>query len=207
VPQSRPRIFIVSAHGVPSDVVKRLAMNAEADLLREIPRRKTTLIDVLEDHPPVDGFTLAEVKRHLAMMSPEQAKRMEAAKAEGRTVAAPFARRMRGQKSGERVQGVEARWDGLAGALRVASGGGSSKQFIMIIRGPDVRMRTISPREAARLMGLPDSYRLPAKAADALDLCGDGVVVPVVRFLAERVIELLLEPVTRDAALRAAGGG
>jgi DNA (cytosine-5)-methyltransferase 1 len=99
---------------------------------------------------------------------------------------------MRGPKSGEREQRVEVRLDGLANALRVASTGGSSKQFVLIANGAGVRMRAIQPREAARLMGLSETYLLPANPTEALSLVGDGVVVPVVRWLAERVLEPLL---------------
>jgi DNA (cytosine-5)-methyltransferase 1 len=73
--------------------------------------------------------------------------------------------------------------------LRVAEGGGSSKQFVMIINGPKTRMQTIQPPEAARLMGMPENYVLPAKPIEALS--ATGVVVPAVRF-AEHVIEPLL---------------
>ena len=41
-------------------------------------------------------------------------------------------------------------------------------------------------------MGLPDDYTLPAKYNDAYHLAGDGVVVPVVRFLAECILEPVL---------------
>ena len=41
-------------------------------------------------------------------------------------------------------------------------------------------------------MGLPDSYRLPRAATSALHVAGDGVAVPVVRHLAERLLEPLL---------------
>ena len=41
-------------------------------------------------------------------------------------------------------------------------------------------------------MGLPDSYRLPENATDAYHLAGDGVVVPVVRHLAEHLLEPLV---------------
>jgi DNA (cytosine-5)-methyltransferase 1 len=37
-------------------------------------------------------------------------------------------------------------------------------------------------------MGLPDSYRLPARYNDAYHLTGDGVVVDVVRHLSEHVL-------------------
>ena len=55
-----------------------------------------------------------------------------------------------------------------------------------------MRSRLLSPREAARLMGLPDTYILPKKYNEAYHLAGDGVVVPVVRFLADSLLEPLL---------------
>ena len=57
---------------------------------------------------------------------------------------------------------------------------------------PDESPRLLSPREAARLMGLPDTYALPKSYNDAYHLAGDGVVIPVVRFLAEHLLEPLL---------------
>ena len=41
-------------------------------------------------------------------------------------------------------------------------------------------------------MGLPDDYQLPGNTNDAYGLMGDGVVVPVVRFLAEHILEPIL---------------
>jgi DNA (cytosine-5)-methyltransferase 1 len=61
-----------------------------------------------------------------------------------------------------------------------------------VIEGGRVRSRLVSGREAARLMGLPDGFRLPARATEACRAAGDGVAVPVVRFLAERLFEPLL---------------
>ncbi|MDB5441670.1 MAG: DNA-cytosine methyltransferase, partial [Phenylobacterium sp.] len=58
----------------------------------------------------------------------------------------------------------------------------------------------LSPREAARLMGLPESYRLPNAATAALQVAGDGVAVPVVRWLAEQLLEPLLSPAAVIAA-------
>ena len=62
----------------------------------------------------------------------------------------------------------------------------------MIVDGAAIRSRLLSPREAARLMGLPDSYKLPENYNEAYHLAGDGVVVPVVRFLAAHLLEPLL---------------
>jgi DNA (cytosine-5)-methyltransferase 1 len=43
-------------------------------------------------------------------------------------------------------------------------------------------------------MGLPDSYVLPSAETSALHVAGDGVAVPVVRFLARELLEPLLRP-------------
>jgi DNA (cytosine-5)-methyltransferase 1 len=48
-------------------------------------------------------------------------------------------------------------------------------------------------------MGLPDDYRLPGNYNDAYGLMGDGVVVPVVRHLAEHILEPILRA-QRDQA-------
>ena len=107
-------------------------------------------------------------------------------------------RRMR-LEAGRKVQRAEVRFDGLAGCLRTPRGG-SSRQVIVVAEHGAVRTRLLSAREAARLMGLPDSYRLPPATTAALHVAGDGVAVPVVRWLAEG----LLEPLTRPAAVIAA---
>jgi hypothetical protein len=116
-----------------------------------------------------------------------------------------FYKRMRPAKdgrdvSGERTQRLEVRFDGVAGCLRVGSTGGSSVQNLLIADGASVRSRRLSAREAARLMGLADTYRLPSDYLQAYDVMGDAVVVPVVRHLAEHV----LEPIVQATALRTA---
>jgi DNA (cytosine-5)-methyltransferase 1 len=112
-------------------------------------------------------------------------------------------------EDGAKVQRAEVRFDGLAGCLRTPRGG-SSRQVIAVVEGGTVRTRLLSPREAARLMGLPESYRLPGAATSALQIAGDGVAVPVVRWLAQAILEPLLRgeaPLTRkDPPSRAAAG-
>jgi DNA (cytosine-5)-methyltransferase 1 len=125
------------------------------------------------------------------MMSPINLARVEAALKVGRPTAGAFYRRIRRLEGGAKVQRAEIRFDGLAGALRTAKGG-SSVQFILVVDGGEARMRALSPKEYARLMGVPEGYILPNNVGDARTLMGDGVVVPVVRFLAASVIEPLL---------------
>jgi DNA (cytosine-5)-methyltransferase 1 len=68
----------------------------------------------------------------------------------------------------------------------------------MVVEGKKVRSRLLSAREAARLMGLPDTYILPGRYNEAYHLAGDGVCVDVVRFLAKS----LLEPLSTGSATR-----
>ena len=100
-------------------------------------------------------------------------------------------RRIRPDTDGKKIQRAEVRFDDVAGCLRVPTGG-SSRQTIVIVEGASVKSRLLSPREAARLMGLPEDYQLPGNTNEAYGLTGDGVVVPVVRFLAERILEPIL---------------
>src|SRR4029077_15121675 len=83
--------------------------------------------------------------------------------------------------------------DGVAGCLRTASGGSGIQRLLIVDADGAVRTRRLLPRESARLMGLPDTYDLPANAIEALSLAGDGVAVPAVRFLAEHILEPLAD--------------
>jgi DNA (cytosine-5)-methyltransferase 1 len=100
-------------------------------------------------------------------------------------------RRTRTDGEGAKVQRAEIRFDDIAGRLRTPAGG-SSRQSIMIVQRGMVRSRLLSPREAARLMGLPEDYVLPENYNQAYHLVGDGVAVPVIRFLAAHLLEPIL---------------
>jgi DNA (cytosine-5)-methyltransferase 1 len=97
------------------------------------------------------------------------------------------------------VQRAEIRYDGIAGCLRTPAGG-SSKQLLLVTENGRARLRPLLSREAARLMGLDDSYKLPSAETNALKVVGDGVSVPVVRWLGEH----LLAPLATGGKARAA---
>ncbi|MDH3999108.1 MAG: DNA cytosine methyltransferase, partial [Desulfuromonadales bacterium] len=135
-------------------------------------------------------------KRLLSMMSEVNAEKVkDAQKAGRRMVGGVYKRTRNGQ------QRAEVRFDGVAGCLRTPAGG-SSRQIILVVDGAKVRSRLLSPREGARLMGLDESYSLPTRYNDAYHLTGDGVAVPVVRFLAQHLFEpvLKLDSAGRSAA-------
>ena len=209
LPQSRPRVFVVAARDAPPPalvsaspwhtkaVQAAFARLPEALAARWIwwalpapPPRNADLAALLEPDAHVAWHLREATARWLALMGPLHRERVEAARRRGGRAVGAIFRRMRAE-DGRRVQRAEARFDGLAGCLRTPRGG-SSRQALVVIDDGAVLTRLIAPREAARLMGLPDSYALPAATTSALMVAGDGVAVPVVRWLAEQLLEPLL---------------
>lgn len=211
VPQSRPRLFIVAIDdslAVPSRVISGEAVDrwhparlrtshaALPESLRRQwlwfappapPKRNLHLIDVIDDDPKgVVWHETAETDRLLAMMSAVNRAKIDLVARNGGCAVGAVYKRTR-IEAGGKVQRAEARFD-LAGCLRTP-GGGSSRQTVVVIEDGAIRSRLISPRETARLMGLPEDYRLPERYNDACHLTGDGVAVPVVRHIAEAILE------------------
>lgn len=214
-PQSRPRLFVIAvdaAHPLPAGLTgdepaaawtPRALRTAHAGLdaaaqadwlwwrLPEPAARRQDFIDIIED-PPVGTpwHDPARTAALLAMMNPRHRQRLAAAQAAGAPMVGGVYKRIR-VENGRRVQRAEARFDGVAGCLRTPSGG-SSRQTVLVVDGPSVRSRLLTARESARLMGLPDSYRLPDNYTQACHLAGDGVVPPVVDWLARHLFEPVL---------------
>lgn len=234
VPQSRPRLFVI---GVREDIgvdpallspepiapfhtpalQRAFGRVGQAARRRMVwwnlpvpPRRAAVFADLIEEGPAsVSWHDAAETERIVAMMSPVNRAKLEAAKRAGRRMVGGVYRRTRCDAAGAKVQRAEVRFDDVAGCLRTPAGG-SSRQVIMVVDGHSVRTRLISSRETARLMGLEDSYKLPRTYNEAYHLTGDGVVVDVVRHLAEHIFEPVLAaaPAAGEAedAARARGG-
>jgi len=155
------------------------------------------LIDIIEEIPrSVRWHTGAETDRLLAMMSPVNRAKVDLVLKNGGRTAGAIYKRTR-MNAGKKVQRAEVRFD-LAGCLRTP-GGGSSRQTIILIEDGNIRSRLISPRETARLMGLPEDYRLPHRYNDAYHVTGDGVAVPVVRYIIEQIVEPCLFAETRQS--------
>ncbi len=116
------------------------------------------------------------------MMSQPNLDRLDGARRNGGRMIGTIYKRTRLNEAGAKVQRAELRMDGVAGCLRTP-GGGSSRQLVLIVENGSVRTRLLSAREAARLMGLPDSYVLPTNYNEAYHLLGDGLAIAVVRHL------------------------
>ena len=136
------------------------------------------------------------------MMSDANRRKVSATQLEGQRVVGAVYRRTRPDEKGIKQQRAEVRFDGLAGCLRTP-GGGSSRQTIIVVEGGNIRSRLLSSREAARLMGLPDTYKMPRRYNEAYHLAGDGVCVSVVRFLASVLLEPLADAQARKLLMAA----
>jgi DNA (cytosine-5)-methyltransferase 1 len=156
---------------------------------------------MIEENPKgVSWFTNEEVQSLLDKMSELNLSKVKAAQTSGRRAVGAVYKRTRLNEKGIKVQRAEVRFDDLAGCLRTPAGG-SSRQLILVVERGAVKARLISARETARLMGLPDSYKLPSNYNEAYHLTGDGVVVPVVRHLADSILEPVLK---KNRVLKAA---
>ena len=215
LPQSRPRLFVIgvredvavdSALTAPAAVepfhpaalrraVERLPADLRAHMLwwrLPVPEAPAADLTALIESSPLDAswHSPAQTARLLALMSPTHLAKIEAARRAGGRRIGTLYRRTRADALGGKMQRAEVRFD-IAGCLRTP-GGGSSRQTVLVVEAGVIRSRLMSARETARLMGLPDGYRLPASYSAACHLTGDGVAVPVVRHLAQWLFEPLL---------------
>ena len=63
---------------------------------------------------------------------------------------------------------------------------------ILVHQGEGLRPRRLTPRECARLMGLPDTFRIPVSDTQAYRQFGNSVVMPVMREVARTMMPHLV---------------
>ena len=196
VPQSRPRVFVIAVQReskipshLTSDTACYLHNKAATDLGNTLPgwiwwyadkplSRQSSLEDIIEEAAfDKDAILKLVPQRHWVKLN------------EHETIYATGYRRTRhGQ------QQLELRFDGIAGCLRTPEGG-SSKQYLVVKKDNEIHARLLTVREAARLMGAPDSFVLPGSANDGYKAMGDAVAVPVAKFIGERFLTKLAKSV------------
>lgn len=211
VPQSRARLFVICLRddlmldgltlpkpvgAFHSNKLQGFVATAPRDIARNWIWWKHTapeiapqpLVQLVDENPDTPWLTQREIKRLIAMMSDPSRARIEAAKRTGAHEIGMLYKRGRPDGQGSTRQRAEVRFDGIAGCLRTP-GGGSSRQTVLFVEGDNIRARLLSSREAARLMGLDDSYVMPARYNNAYKVAGDGVVVPVVKYLDDQIFQ------------------
>lgn len=212
-PQSRLRVFLIGSKLIttstsPDLILKRSksllseqlkkSIEANRDLhwfYNELPEppsiNKSGLSKIVErlDNSNKRWWSQDEVNRHLEMMADSHRERVEKLKSRNEISFRTFYRRRR-----EGMQRAEVRNDDLSGCLRTAVGG-SGKQFLIETGTGHIKMRAMTPREYARLQGVPDSYNISINGVQALTGFGDAVCVPAISWIAENVLNPLAEKV------------
>lgn len=82
---------------------------------------------------------------------------------------------------GERIYSV----NGHAITLSAYGGGAASKTGAYLI---NEKVRKLTERECARVMGFPDTFKIPVSKAQAYKQFGNSVVVPVLKKIAEQIL-------------------
>lgn len=216
VPQSRPRLFIIAVKDsvtIPKHLIGKKTgcswlpnnlLKAYCNLPNQVKKNwlwwnlpvpttsRTNLTAILEKEPVgVKWHSKIETEKIISLMSETNLNKLKFAQKSGEIQVGAIYKRTR-KENGKSVQRAEVRFDGLSGCLRTPAGG-SSRQIILIVEGKSIRSRLLSPREAARLMGLDEKYKLPCKYNDAYHLMGDAVVVPVVKWLERHILKPLCQ--------------
>ena len=197
LPQSRPRVFIIAVKKdcpIPADLIGEgpcwLHNSAATQLGRELPgwiwwstakpaHRTVSLTDIVEKDAVFDKDDVLKLvpERHLEQLRAHD------------TMYATGYRRTRNKK-----QQLELRFDGIAGCLRTPEGG-SSKQYLVVQKNGQTHARLLTVREAARLMGAPDNFKLPGSSNDGYKAMGDAVAAPVARFIGEHFLTRIAKAV------------
>jgi len=195
VPQSRPRVFVIAVKKditIPNELIdtgpnwlhNKAAINLGKSLNDWIwwkadkpEERNEELSDIIDLTLPYDKDDV------LRLISPRHKEKLDSME---NAIVTGYRRTRNGK------QCLELRFDGVAGCLRTPEGG-SSKQFLIVKRNGKVRARILSPRETARLMGVPDSFVLPDVNNDGYKAMGDAVVMPVAAFIGKSFLSKLSE--------------
>lgn len=200
VPQSRPRLFLIGVQNPPTDessqpnelrptwlqtTFSESSLTTHRATLPPPPPLLTSgLSSIVEPLPDSDERWWDEVRTasFLDSLSKLQAKRLDLLLNDDAVRHRTAYRRTR-----RRISVWEIRSDDVSGCLRTTRGGSSKQALVQAGRGK-VRVRWMTPREYARLMGAPDYMLAGVRNNQLLFGFGDAVCVPVVRWLAENYL-------------------
>ncbi|MFG3697596.1 DNA cytosine methyltransferase [Micromonospora sp. NPDC047620] len=216
VPQSRPRMFIV---GISKDKLPKnshVGVPAPSDVrptwvtalherhsstydmhyldLPPLPEGPKDLSGVIDHDVPASAWWDAKrVEAFVGSLSHGQRVRFEALR-DGNTISYRSAYR----RTRQGVSMWELRRDAIAGCLRTTGGGSSKQALVEVGMRREPRVRWMTPKEYARLMGA-GNYKLVAGTPNQqLFGFGDAVVVDVVRWIGQHYLIPVLTPETTD---------
>ena len=201
VPQSRPRLFLIGALHLPGDMQEQQSSELRPEWLQWVfgdsslrthrvplstppPLKLEGLGALMEDIPLKDDrwWDTERTEAFVTSLSPTQRGRVASLRR------APGVRYRTAYRRTRRGAAVwEVRPDDISGCLRTARGG-SSKQAVVRLGSGRLRVRWMTPREYARLMGASDYNLGGVRNNQALFGFGDAVAVPAVSWLAENYL-------------------
>tara|TARA_Y100001936_G_C16051573_1_gene658166 strand:+ start:79 stop:1254 length:1176 start_codon:yes stop_codon:yes gene_type:complete len=216
VPQSRPRVLFAccakeyvseeyvhiskfdfdSANSalIPPVLARWLKSNMDLDLimpsvLPSLPERTLQLEHIIDFNDPDTG-NWADSKTTLNFLNNLRGKHLELF---NKLVSSPYptvstiSRRGRSE-NGVSYNATEISVSGLAPCIRPYKGG-SSRAWVLLTNGKGgYKIKVISPREAAALMGFSSSFKLPKNKKDAYSVAGDAVVRHCIKWFDENVL-------------------
>jgi DNA (cytosine-5)-methyltransferase 1 len=217
IPQSRPRVFIFGVNKeisaslmIPKDdrkalsrwkmifdgqsalrtdnVLKTIENNRNlpwaAFLLPPLSKRHNNINEIMEDIPKSSELWWSKERKEktYSQMSMRNIEKLRQMMNLGKYSYGTIYRRIRTEGSM-----AELRNDGVSGCLRTPRGG-SSKQIVLKAGRGDYFIRWMTPREYARLQGVPDSYNLPNDITKSIFGLGDAVCVPVISWIDENIL-------------------
>jgi DNA (cytosine-5)-methyltransferase 1 len=211
VPQSRPRLFVIASQLStqaslpitelqPSDVrpvrlVSFIQSHPEIhwQLLKTpaLPNLAFKLPAVLEDIPSDSELWWSQERAvYLLNQMSERHRHIADLMIAGDTYSygTVFRRVRYGRSMGE------LRVDGIAGCLRTPRGG-SGRQILFKAGQGAYFVRLLTPRECARLQGVPDNFPIRVPLNQALFGFGDAVCVSAIEWIAQNYLNRLLENV------------
>jgi DNA (cytosine-5)-methyltransferase 1 len=200
VPQSRPRLFLIGALDPPADEPLP-SSELRPDWLQAVfgdPTLRTHRAALPNPPPPLTAGLSQLVERfgpaHEHWWSPERTalftgslSPIQSARLETMKSGKSYSYRTAYRRTRQGVAVWEIRPDDVSGCLRTARGGSSKQAVVQAGRGR-VRVRWMTPREYARLMGAPDYELAGLRRNQALFGFGDAVCVPVVAWLARHYL-------------------
>ena len=201
-PQSRPRIFVVAVDAnadVPpnligdqpswlhSAAIQKTANGLDSWIWWQAPApppRTQTLSDIVDWDAPFDNPEAQE--RNIKLISPRHRAILDAVPKSTPFVAPGYKRTRNGS------QVLELRFDDIAGCLRTPEGG-SSRQVVIISKRGKLHSRLLTVRETARLMGAPESFRIPGTYNEGYKAMGDAVAAPVAQWLGKTFLAPIVQ--------------
>lgn len=202
VPQSRLRLFVIGRLGVEpqnpfglrTSVVRPAALTdfilSHQNLLWRIaelpepPHLHPTLASIVEDLPDSheDWWNETRTEYFMNQLSERHRRAADVMIVASRITYATAFRRVRYGRSM-----AELRTDGIAGCLRTPRGG-SGRQILFKAGKGRYQVRLLTPRECARLQGVPDSYDVGTNRTKALFGFGDAVCVPAISWVMKHCV-------------------